>query len=29
LLSRIDDYAKAHGSTRSGFLAQTARQAMR
>ena len=29
LLSRIDDYAKAHGSTRSGFLAQAARQAMR
>ncbi|MCX7086747.1 MAG: type II toxin-antitoxin system HicB family antitoxin [Methylococcales bacterium] len=29
LLSRIDDYAKAHGSTRSGFLAQAAQQAMR
>lgn len=29
LLSRIDDYAKAHGATRSGFLAQAARQAMR
>ena len=29
LLSRIDDYVKAHGSTRSGFLAQAARQAMR
>ena len=29
LLSRIDDYAKAHGATRSGFLAQAAQQAMR
>lgn len=29
LLSKIDDYAKAHGATRSGFLAQAARQAMR
>lgn len=29
LLSRIDEYAKAHGATRSGFLAQAARQAMR
>ena len=29
LLSRIDDYAKAHGATRSGFLADAARQAMR
>ena len=28
LLSRIDDYAKAHGATRSGFLAQAARMAM-
>ena len=29
LVSEIDDYAKAHGATRSGFLAQAARQAMR
>jgi len=29
LLSRIDDYAKAHGISRSGFLAQAAQQAMR
>jgi predicted RNase H-like HicB family nuclease len=29
LLSRIDDYAKAHGSTRSSFLAHAAQQAMR
>lgn len=29
LLARIDDYAKAHGSTRSGFLAEAARQAMK
>lgn len=29
LLTRIDEYAKAHGATRSGFLAQAARQAMR
>lgn len=29
LLARIDDYAKAHGATRSGFLAEAARQAMR
>ena len=28
LLSRIDEYAKAHGATRSGFLAQAARAAM-
>jgi predicted RNase H-like HicB family nuclease len=28
LLSRIDDYARAHGATRSGFLAQAARAAM-
>lgn len=28
LLSRIDDYAKAHGATRSGFLVQAARLAM-
>lgn len=28
LLSRIDEYAKAHGATRSGFLADAARQAM-
>ena len=29
LLSRIDNYAKAHGISRSGFLAQAAQQAMR
>ncbi|MCF8007942.1 MAG: type II toxin-antitoxin system HicB family antitoxin [Methylovulum sp.] len=29
LVSEIDGYAKAHGATRSGFLAQAARQAMR
>jgi predicted RNase H-like HicB family nuclease len=29
LLSRIDDYAKAHGATQSGFLAQAAQQATR
>lgn len=29
LVSQIDIYAKAHGATRSGFLAQAARQAMR
>jgi predicted RNase H-like HicB family nuclease len=29
LLSRIDVYAKAHGATRSGFLAEAARAAMR
>ena len=29
LLSRIDNYAKAHGISRSGFLAQAAKQAMR
>lgn len=29
LLSRIDSYAKAHGVSRSGFLAQAAQQAMR
>lgn len=29
LLARIDDYAKAHGATRSGFLAEAARAAMR
>jgi predicted RNase H-like HicB family nuclease len=28
LLSRIDEYARSHGATRSGFLAQAARQAM-
>lgn len=28
LLSRIDAYARAHGATRSGFLAQAARAAM-
>lgn len=29
LLAKIDDYAKAHGATRSGFLAEAARSAMR
>lgn len=29
LLAKIDSYAKAHGSTRSGFLAEAARAAMR
>lgn len=29
LLAEIDDYAKAHGATRSGFLAEAARVAMR
>jgi predicted RNase H-like HicB family nuclease len=29
LLAKIDDYAKAHGATRSGFLAEAARAAMR
>ena len=29
LVSEIDAYAKAHGATRSGFLAQAARLAMR
>lgn len=29
LLAKIDDYAKAHGETRSGFLAEAARAAMR
>jgi predicted RNase H-like HicB family nuclease len=28
-LKRIDEYARAHGQTRSGFLAEAARQAMR
>jgi hypothetical protein len=28
LLSRIDEYARSHGATRSGFLAQAARLAM-
>lgn len=28
LVSEIDQYAKAHGATRSGFLAQAARHAM-
>ncbi|MDR3299926.1 MAG: type II toxin-antitoxin system HicB family antitoxin [Candidatus Accumulibacter sp.] len=28
LLARIDDYAKAHGATRSGFLAEAARRAI-
>ena len=28
LLKWVDDYAKAHGMSRSGFLAQAARQAM-
>ncbi|MEA3466361.1 MAG: type II toxin-antitoxin system HicB family antitoxin [Thermodesulfobacteriota bacterium] len=29
LLTKIDNYAKAHGGTRSGFLAEAARTAMR
>ena len=29
LLTRIDEYARSHGATRSGFLAQAARQVMR
>ena len=29
LLAKIDDYTKAHGATRSGFLAEAARAAMR
>ena len=29
LLVKIDEYAKAHGSTRSGFFAEAARAAMR
>lgn len=29
LLARIDAYAKAHGATRSGFLAEAARRALR
>jgi predicted RNase H-like HicB family nuclease len=29
LVTEIDSYAKSHGATRSGFLAQAARQAMR
>ena len=29
LLAKIDSYAKAHGATRSGFLAEAARTAMR
>lgn len=29
LLAKIDDYARAHGATRSGFLAEAARRAMR
>lgn len=29
LLAWVDDYAQKHGMTRSGFLAQAARQAMR
>lgn len=29
LVHRIDDYARAHGATRSGFLAEAARRAMR
>ncbi|MDR2112024.1 MAG: type II toxin-antitoxin system HicB family antitoxin [Candidatus Accumulibacter sp.] len=28
LLARIDSYARAHGTTRSGFLAEAARRAM-
>jgi predicted RNase H-like HicB family nuclease len=29
LVHRIDDYARTHGATRSGFLAEAARRAMR
>lgn len=29
LLAKIDDYTRAHGATRSGFLAEAARHAMR
>ncbi len=29
LLAKIDDYARAHGESRSGFLAEAARAAMR
>ncbi len=29
LLAKIDEYARSHGATRSGFLADAARQAMR
>ena len=29
LLAKIDDYARSHGATRSGFLAEAAREAMR
>ena len=29
VLARVDDYAKSHGLTRSGFLAQAAEKAMR
>jgi predicted RNase H-like HicB family nuclease len=29
LLAKIDDYVRLHGATRSGFLADAARQAMR
>ena len=29
LLAKIDEYARAHGATRSGFLAEAARNAMR
>lgn len=29
LLAKIDEYARAHGETRSGFLADAARRAMR
>lgn len=29
LLAKIDDYARTHGATRSGFLAEAARVAMR
>ena len=29
LLARIDEYARSHGASRSGFLAEAARQAMR
>ena len=29
LLAKIDEYARSHGETRSGFLAEAARAAMR
>ena len=29
LLARVDEYARAHGESRSGFLARAAQEAMR